>query len=220
MALEDKDLFNAIFNKYSDQPIEFVMEQYEKAKILNLEIERRQSLRSCVDITPSSVAQNAEELKQIETTVDSTPKKKFTKRDLVIKPNEAITDEAIKCCLCGKERSSLTLRHLATHGISVDEYKKLCGYAPGQKLMSNNHAKKVCDNVMKAQQARGKVKKDVIIEKINKEYEIYIFIKKLCCRTLDVHSIAFLFLSDMRICHAAGFYQKILELFVSIGGIV
>lgn len=70
-----------------------------------------------------------------------------------------------------KERSSLTLRHLATHGISVDEYKKLCGYAPGQKLMSNNHAKKVCDNVMKAQQARGKVKKDVIIEKINKEYE-------------------------------------------------
>ena len=107
----------------------------------------------------------------IETTVDSTPKKKFTKRDLVIKPNEAITDEAIKCCLCGKERSSLTLRHLATHGISVDEYKKLCGYAPGQKLMSNNHAKKVCDNVMKAQQARGKVKKDVIIEKINKEYE-------------------------------------------------
>ena len=171
MALEDKDLFNAIFNKYSDQPIEFVMEQYEKAKILNLEIERRQSLRSCVDITPSSVAQNAEELKQIETTVDSTPKKKFTKRDLVIKPNEAITDEAITCCLCGKERSSLTLRHLATHGISVDEYKKLCGYAPGQKLMSNNHAKKVCDNVMKAQQARGKVKKDVIIEKINKEYE-------------------------------------------------
>lgn len=76
MALEDKDLFNAIFNKYSDQPIEFVMEQYEKAKILNLEIERRQSSRSCVDITPSSVAQNAEELKQIEATVDSTPKKK------------------------------------------------------------------------------------------------------------------------------------------------
>lgn len=34
MALEDKDIFNAIFNKYSDQPIEFIMEQYEKAKIL------------------------------------------------------------------------------------------------------------------------------------------------------------------------------------------
>ena len=142
MALEDKDLFNAIFNKYSDQPIEFVMEQYEKAKILNLEIERRQSLRSCVDITPLSVAQDTDELKQIETTVDFTPKKKFTKRDLVIKPNEAITDKVIKCCLCGKERSSLTLRHLVTHGISVEEYKKLCGYTPEQKLMSNNHIEK------------------------------------------------------------------------------
>ena len=39
MALEDKDIFNAIFNKYSDQPIEFIMEQYEKAKILNMAIE-------------------------------------------------------------------------------------------------------------------------------------------------------------------------------------
>ena len=164
MALEDKDLFSAIFNKYSDQPIEFVMEQYEKAKNINLEIERRQSLRSCVDITPSSVAQNAEELKQIETTVDSTPKKKFTKRDLVIKPNEAITDEAIKCCLCGKERSSLTLRHLATHGISVEEYKKLCGYAPEQKLMSNNHVEKVRNNVIKAQKARKGSKKVADIE--------------------------------------------------------
>lgn len=171
MALEDKDLFSAIFNKYSDQPIEFVMEQYEKAKNINLEIERRQSLRGYVDITPPSIPQNTGEVKQIEPDVESVPKKKFSKRDLVIKPDEAITDDTIKCCLCGKERSSLTLRHLATHGISVDEYKKLCGYAPGQKLMSNNHAKKVCDNVMKAQQARGKVKKDVIIEKINKEYE-------------------------------------------------
>ena len=41
MALEDKDIFNAIFNKYSDQPIEFIMEQYEKAKLLNMAIERR-----------------------------------------------------------------------------------------------------------------------------------------------------------------------------------
>ena len=36
MALEDKDLFNAIFNKYSDQRIEFVMEQYEKAECAEL----------------------------------------------------------------------------------------------------------------------------------------------------------------------------------------
>ena len=62
MALEDKDLFSAIFNKYSDQPIEFVMEQYEKAKNINLEIERRQSLRGYVDITPPSIPQNTGEV--------------------------------------------------------------------------------------------------------------------------------------------------------------
>ena len=41
MALEDRDIFTAIFAKYSDQPIEFVMEQYEKAKLLNMAIEKR-----------------------------------------------------------------------------------------------------------------------------------------------------------------------------------
>ena len=41
MPLEDRDIFTAIFAKYSDQPIEFVMEQYEKAKLLNMAIEKR-----------------------------------------------------------------------------------------------------------------------------------------------------------------------------------
>lgn len=44
MALEDKDIFNAIFNKYSDQPIEFIMEQYEKAKILRACLETHLSI--------------------------------------------------------------------------------------------------------------------------------------------------------------------------------
>lgn len=73
-------------------------------------------------------------------------------------------DDIIKCCLCGYEHFSLTLRHFATHGISVAEYKKLCGYAPEQKLMSNNHVEKVRDNVMKVQKARKGSKKVADIE--------------------------------------------------------
>ena len=38
MALEDRDIFTAIFEKYRYQPIEFVMEQYEKEKLLNMAI--------------------------------------------------------------------------------------------------------------------------------------------------------------------------------------
>lgn len=150
MALEDKDLFNAIFNKYSDQPIEFIMEQYEKAKILNIAIEKRQQNQHVTtDVEPATDAMtepsNAENV---------TPKKKYTKRDLVVKPQAAITDEHIRCCICGQERHILTSRHLAQHGITVDEYKTLCRYDPKQSLMSNNRIEHARVVIAKAQQAR------------------------------------------------------------------
>lgn len=154
MALDDKDIFTAIFNKFSDQPIEFVMAQYEKAKILNMEIERRRSqmpegelLAPLTDMP--DMESSAEDLQ-----VEAPKKKKLTKKDLLFKPEEAITEDSIKCCLCGKEGSSLTSRHLALHDISVEEYKKLCGYEPGQKLMSKNFELKMLHNVQRAQQAR------------------------------------------------------------------
>ena len=82
------------------------------------------------------------------------PKKIFTKADLVFNPAEAITDNTITCCLCGKAACSLTSRHLANHGINVEEYKYLCGYPSEQKLMSRNFEAKMRRNVQRAQQAR------------------------------------------------------------------
>lgn len=150
MALEDKDLFNAIFNKYSDQPIEFIMEQYEKAKVLNIGIEKRQqSQLVTMDVEPATDA-----MTEPSNTEDATPKKKYTKRDLVVKPQSAITDEHIKCCICGQERHILTSRHLAQHGITVDEYKTLCRYDAKQALMSNNRIELSRVVIAKAQQAR------------------------------------------------------------------
>ena len=143
MALEDKDIFNAIFNKYSDQPIEFIMEQYEKAKILNMAIERR------INAQAEQPVKVEEEKKPAPA-----PKKIFTKADLVFNPAEAITDNTITCCLCGKAACSLTSRHLANHGINVEEYKYLCGYPSEQKLMSRNFEAKMRRNVQRAQQAR------------------------------------------------------------------
>jgi len=76
MALNDKDIFNAVFARFSDQPIEFIMEQYEKARKLNIEIENRQQ-------TPAGEQAPAE--KNAETpaeapAVEAAPKKKYTKR--------------------------------------------------------------------------------------------------------------------------------------------
>ena len=65
MALEDRDIFTAIFAKYSDQPIEFVMEQYEKAKLLNMAIEKRLWDQSRVVACPASESPAQEEYKKL-----------------------------------------------------------------------------------------------------------------------------------------------------------
>lgn len=159
MALEDKDIFNAIFQKHSDQPIEFIMEQYEKAKLLNIAIERRlnqQPAQADTEADSAAAVASAAEAQPVEEAQQPAPvtKKIFTKQDLVCDPAGAITDNTITCCLCGKAACSLTSRHLANHGINVEEYKYLCGYPSEQKLMSKNFEAKMRRNVQRAQQAR------------------------------------------------------------------
>ena len=57
----------------------------------------------------------------------------YTKRNLVVKPEEAITDD---------------------HDIDMDSYKKLCGYAPDTNLISASLLMQLQENVLKAQQGR------------------------------------------------------------------
>lgn len=76
------------------------------------------------------------------------------KRSLVVRPEEAIGDDVVQCCLCGRGFQNLTAKHLLSHGISVDEYKKLCGYVPEQKLICKNLLEKLQENVQKAQRSR------------------------------------------------------------------
>lgn len=158
MPLEDKDIFNAVFDKYRDQPIEFVMAQYEKAKLLNRDIERRLSAPAAgqdaagqgglpATAEPQSPAPE-------EKSAPQPPRKRFTKKDLVADPETAITDDGITCCICGQRFNTLTARHLKNHDISVEEYKYLCGYTSAQKLMSFNLAATLARNVQKAQAAR------------------------------------------------------------------
>ena len=85
---------------------------------------------------------------------DRAPQKKsYTQQDLKCDPAEAITDTSVTCCLCGKQSLTLTARHLARHGISVEEYKELCGYPEQQKLMAHNLLAKLTGNALRAQAA-------------------------------------------------------------------
>ena len=78
----------------------------------------------------------------------------YTKRNLVVKPEEAITDDHISCCICGRKIKNLNAKHLASHDIDMDSYKKLCGYAPDTKLISASLLMQLQENVLKAQQGR------------------------------------------------------------------
>lgn len=149
MALEDRDIFAAICSRCSDQPIEFIMEQYEKAKRLNMDIEKRVGCSDTAETSPETEAAAAEPVEEIQP-----PKKKYTRRMLKVKPQDAITDESIFCCICGEQRQSLTQKHLACHDITVEDYKKLCGYPQNQPLMSNNRLARSKEIIARAQQAR------------------------------------------------------------------
>lgn len=78
----------------------------------------------------------------------------YTKRNLVVKPEEAITDDHISCCICGRKMKNLNAKHLASHDIDMDSYKKLCGYVPDTNLISASLLMQLQENVLKAQQGR------------------------------------------------------------------
>lgn len=150
MALEDKDIFTAICTRYGDQPIEFIMEQYEKAKRMNMIIERK--LDTLSEAPLMAFTEISEVAKSASETEEQPVRKK--KRKFVVKPQDAITEESISCCICGAQRQSLTATHLATHDLTVEEYKHMCGYAPNQKLMSGRRLAKSKEIIGRAQKAR------------------------------------------------------------------
>lgn len=151
MALEDRDIFMAICDRCEDQPIEFVMAQYAKAKRLNREIERQTAweIDSAFNEEPEEPATEVE----VEEVV-AVPRKKLTRRSFKVKPEDSITEDVIYCCICGEERQSLTAKHLAKHDVTVEEYKRVCGFPPDQPLMSGKRLAKSKEVIARAQKAR------------------------------------------------------------------
>ncbi|ABB37147.1 transcriptional regulator, MucR family [Oleidesulfovibrio alaskensis G20] len=48
---------------------------------------------------------------------------------------KAIKEKTITCVECGKSFKILTKKHLATHGLTPDEYRAKCGYKKGTPLV-------------------------------------------------------------------------------------
>lgn len=50
-------------------------------------------------------------------------------------PAKAIKEKSITCVKCGKSFKLLTKKHLATHGLTPEEYREECGYKKGTPLV-------------------------------------------------------------------------------------
>ncbi len=153
--ISDAELLKLVMERYPEQPSAFIIEQFALFKAGLIQANNKLAVMDAEEVVAEPV--NPEE--PVQESVDApvsaaAPKKKFTKRNLVVRPEEAISEEAVVCCLCGRSFQNLTAKHLLSHGISVDEYKKLCGYAPEQKLICGNLLEKLQENVQKAQRSR------------------------------------------------------------------
>lgn len=149
MAISDESLLKILIEKFPEQPMDVVLDQFASSKKKLAEIELRLTMpEKTIDITPEPAAIE-------EAAPEEAPKKKrYTKRSLIVKPEEAITDDSVTCCICGRKMKNLTAKHLASHDIDMDSYKKLCGYAPDTKLISASLLMQLQENVLKAQQGR------------------------------------------------------------------
>lgn len=48
--------------------------------------------------------------------------------ETAVDPSKAIREKSILCCVCGKSFKILTKKHLASHGLTADEYREKFGY--------------------------------------------------------------------------------------------
>lgn len=78
-----------------------------------------------------------------------------------VDPKKAIREKSILCCVCGKSFKVITKKHLATHGLTAEEYREQYGYKKKLPLvcksLQRERRKKMKE--MKLWTKRGKKKK-------------------------------------------------------------
>ena len=82
--------------------------------------------------------------------------------EMVLEGRKSVKEKSVTCLECGKNFKVLTKRHLATHGISADDYRQKWGLKKGTalvcKALQRERRKKMND--MKLWERRRKPKAD------------------------------------------------------------
>ena len=139
--ISDAELLKLVMERYPEQPTPFIIEQFTVLKAGLIQANNKLAAMDMEEPVCEQVIIEEPMPEAAEAAPSAAPKKKFTKRSLVVRPEEAIGDDVVQCCLCGRGFQNLTAKHLLSHGISVDEYKKLCFL---RRVRSRSLSAKIC----------------------------------------------------------------------------
>ena len=138
MAIDNADLqlFQIIYGANPDKPMEFIQEEVLKAK--------KALLDNCVKM----------ELEANNIPDDGKKKPVYVelkKSDLVFKTrteiDDALGEDSITCCICGRKMNSLGAHLRRTHHVNPDDYIRVCGYPEGTSLMGKTLLKNARANM-------------------------------------------------------------------------
>ena len=112
------------------------MEEYLKAA---LEIVKAQaSVRTMTDDEITSMLRNVAAGIQAAAEAEAAPAEPATP---ALDPSKAVKESSVVCLECEKSFKVLTRRHLASHGLTPDEYREKWGYKKGTSLVAKSLAR-------------------------------------------------------------------------------
>jgi predicted transcriptional regulator len=104
-----------------------------------------------VSLSPMTAADIAASLRQVFSTLQEMQKTESGEIELpqtqesapaqVLTPQDSIQDDKVICLECGAAMKQLTVKHLASHGLSLKEYKKKYGFTMRTPLAAKSLTK-------------------------------------------------------------------------------
>ena len=110
--ISDAELLKLVMDRYPEQPTPFIIEQFTVLKAGLIQANNKLAAMDMEEPVCEQVIIEEPMPEAAEAAPSAAPKKKFTKRSLVVRPEEAIGDDVVQCCLCGRGFQNLTAKHL------------------------------------------------------------------------------------------------------------
>ena len=127
--ITDAELLKLVMDRFPEADTDGIVEQFSLLKVGLLQANAK--------LAVGDVGQQGVEEQSLSATDEAqAPKKRYTRRSLVVKPEEAIGDNAVQCCICGNAFQNLTIKHIQLHGLTVEEYVASDYEAPAQPNFS------------------------------------------------------------------------------------